>query len=631
MKICLIALPWYDCRLPQPALGTLAAYLRKVEPGWEVDTEYAYLDVAEQGEELYQAISASGVEGDRLYAALMYQRGVDQLVADWDALAPDSALGRYLASVRPHGSATRDVVEAALESLDHQLDRLVASRDWSDTVVGLTTSFAQLFGNVLLAHRLKRSGRRPVVVLGGSTVSPAAIADSLVATYDAIDYVVRGEGELPFHALVHHLARGATGELPRGVVARGRPAAALWQVPDLDALPAPDYDAFFARAGGSRARTALPIEGSRGCWWDRTTKNPKSTCQFCNLNVQWEGYRQRSPRGVAAIMRELCERYHTTQFAFLDNIVRVRGFEDLVSAIMALEIDTRIFHEARANMRPRDLLGFYEAGLRTVQFGIEGLSTSFLRRIHKGTTAIMNLEVMKTCAELGIGSASNLIVDFPGSTQAEVDETVEMIERYAFAYEPLAIAEFTLGIDSAVMRFPADFGVTRVRNHDAYAAVVPPEDLARLVTFQLSFDLADPPVSWAPVRARAAAWKREFRRHAMWYLDGGSFLNVRRVRPGERPESFELAGDHADVYRFCLEIRRRAEIHEALAGGAADRAAALDEILAELVADQLMFQEGAQFLSLAVAPDAAVAARRIRASQQAPAPRALHKLRVLGA
>lgn len=627
-NIRLVALPWHDRRTPQPALGALVGYLRKVEPTWRIDADYAYLDVAIQAPKLYDAISGFDFEGERLYASLLYDRGIDQIAEYWRTVAPGTALGACLDRAKRDGLDTLAVVLQLRELLDRHLDHLVAAHDWNETVVGLTTSFSQLFGNLLLARRIKAIAGSATIVLGGSTASPAAIADALVATYPWIDFVVRGEGELPFHALVQYVARGRAGPLPRGVVARDAPASSTWQVPDLDTLPVPDYDAFFERTGPNRGRAALPLEGSRGCWWDRTAKSRKSTCQFCNLNVQWDGYRQRSARNVAAMMRELAERYSGTRFAFLDNIVRTRGFDELVDEIAALGLDARFFHEARANLRPRDILRFYEVGLRRVQFGLEGLSTSFLRRINKGTTAIMNLEVMKTCAELGVTSASNLITDFPGSTQAEVDETVAMIDRFAHAYEPPTLSRFELGIDSVVMRFPDEFGLVRVRNHDRYADVISPEDLARLVTFQHSYDLGHPPADWSPVSRRVEAWNREYQRHPLWYQDGGSFLHVHRARAGQR-ETVELRGEEAQLYRYCLEIRQRSDIHAAFAGPSTDHAAELDAMLAELVARDLVFQEGAKFLALAAAPDPQAAARRIRRLAGAEPRRALHKLAVV--
>jgi hypothetical protein len=440
-------------------------------------------------------------------------------------------------------------------------------------------------------------------------VSPATIADSILKTFPAIDYIVRGEGEQPLVALLQQIEQRAPHPRITGVATREQPAAGsgMWQVRDLDSLPTPDFDAFYARVP-STGQAVLPIEGSRGCWWDRTTKSPKATCNFCNLNVQWDGFRQKSAPRIASEMRELASRYRAAHFAFLDNIVRLRGFDEFVDALRGLDLDARIFHEARANLRPYDLLRFREAGLRAVQFGLEGLSNSVLKRINKGTSVIMNLEVMKTCAELGIRSHSNLIIDFPSSTQAEVDETLDIIDRYACAYEPPAIAGFELGIDSVVARFPEQFGITRLRNHDRYADVIPADTLAGLQLFQLSFDAVAAPVNWWPVVERVEEWRADYKPHPLWYQDGGSFLHVFRHRPGRPMQTIELLGNSARLYRFCLQIRTRSEIDAAF-GGQGDSAF---ELLGPMIDQSIVYQEGERFLALAVAPDPMMAARRIR-------------------
>jgi ribosomal peptide maturation radical SAM protein 1 len=554
----------------------------------------------------YMAISDSDIEGERLYASLLYDRGAADLVSYWQTVSPRSRLGAMLESVKSRGETVENIVRVLRSRLDSHLDSIVRSRSWDNVIVGMTTSFSQLFGNVLLARRIKSVAASAVVVLGGPTVSPAAIADSIVATYPWVDYVVRGEGELAFHSLVNYIAGAPNGSLPKGVVSQTTPSETLWQVADLDELPTPDYDAFFE--GLPSRSVALPVEGSRGCWWDRTTKNPKSTCQFCNLNIQWDGYRQRSGAKVAQSIRELSDKYHSTNIAFLDNIVRVKGFDEFVESVGSLTSDIMFFHEARANLRPQQILRLFDAGLRVAQFGLEGLSSSFLHRINKGTTTIMNLEVMKTCAELGIRSSSNLIVDFPSSTKGEVDETVEVIDRYAFAYEPPTTVSFELGIDSAAMRYASDFGIENVRNHDRYKSVVDHADFSRLVTFQKSFDLAAEPVSWAPVISRVDSWRREYRRHLLWYRDGGTFIHVFREHP-QGSRVIELIDDEATVYRYCLQIRALGDICAILPVRSRDY---VEGLLTGLVSNSIMFAEGKRYLSLALAPDPHLAARRIR-------------------
>jgi hypothetical protein len=50
--------------------------------------------------------------------------------------------------------------------------------------------------------------------------------------------------------------------------------------------------------------------------------------------------------------------------------------------------------------------------MREVQIGIEALSSRLLKKLHKGTRAIQNLEIMKNCEMLGIRNISNLILQF---------------------------------------------------------------------------------------------------------------------------------------------------------------------------------------------------------------------------
>jgi len=614
MKVRLIALPWADFRIPQPAIGALTAYLRSAEPGRDVTAEYAYFGVAAEDWDMYRNIAADLGEGDRLYASLLYPEGAPALIKAWEAASPATAMGAYVAQCRREGKSAAWVHETMRERLLRHLDDLVARVDWTGSLVGLTTTYGQLFGNLLLAERIKQRAPDAVVVMGGSTVSPSDIADSFLASYPAIDAIVRGEGELPLAALVTQLERGQaiTAVDVKGVVTRARPAAStkMWQVGDLDALPMPVYDEFFLDSRVDEIEGFMPVEGSRGCWWDRSTKDVNSTCHFCNLNVQWDGYRQKSAGRVAEELRTLAGRHRRTRFQFVDNIERVKGFDEFVSEIEKLDIDAWIFHEARANMRPFDILRFMEVGLRMVQFGIEALSDRVLAQINKGTSVIMNLEVMKICAELQITLMGNLIVNFPGTTDEDVTETLRAIDTYGSLYPPLEAATFALGIGSVVHKFPERYGVSRVRNSDMFQGIVPASVLDRLTLFDFSFDVDwNKQADWLPVIARVERWKREYRGRSFYYEDAGSALRLVRWLPGDPREVIDLVGLEAELYRFCMQIRRRSDIQSVYP---AEDPELIDRVLADLVDRRLMYREKSRFLALAVARDGAVACRRIR-------------------
>jgi ribosomal peptide maturation radical SAM protein 1 len=602
MKVALVSMPWSDHARPSAAIGALLAFVRAQRPAWTVTPRYEYLHIAEAiGYPLYEKLAQDAyVAGELLYLSLLYPERVDASRAQFAARAG-------LAEVP---AESFDDLRTVLDRCADDLARSLAEGEHD--VVGFTTCFGQLFANLLVAERLKRLRPGVAIVLGGSTVS-AEVGVSILAEYPAIDHVVQGEGELPLLALLDAIAGGGPVGSSSGVLSReegrapARPAP-LHEVDSLDALPLPDYGEYAEHAIELGIDWALPVEGSRGCWWDRAarTGNPKATCYFCNLNVQWKGYREKNAERLIGEVRELSERYQITKVFFLDNIIRVHGITELARGIAALGKDLELFYEMRANVRPDELVALWEAGLTHAQFGIEALSSSVLKRIGKGTRAIQNLEAMKTCFELGVRHGGNLITSFPGSTDAEVAETVETIRRFAVAYEPCAISVFALGVNSTVDALRAEFGVTNVRNLDALSAVLPDKARTRLKLFDRNFDAANP-ADWTPVKDAVAAWRERQRaigEPLLSYTDGGSFLRIIDRRQDHRIAVLE--GLQRALYLGCMRIRSGREIAARFGEEAMD-------VMRQLVELDLVFEEGGRYLALATAQSARVAAARIRA------------------
>ena len=357
---------------------------------------------------------------------------------------------------------------------------------------------------------------------------------------------------------------------------------------------------------------ALPLEGSRGCWWDRVrrTGDPKNACYFCNLNVQWGGYRQKTSERLVAEMAALSDKHKNLRLYFLDNIVRSSGIVEFAEAIKKLGKDFDIFYEMRANIKPHELLALKEAGLSAVQFGIEALSTSVLKRVGKGTTTIQNLQVMKLCYELRIFNGANLIVDFPGATLEEVEETRHNLLNFAIAYQPLNISTFGLGVDSTVDALRERFGISNVRNDDVFKKGLPAEVWKRLRLLNLDFD-GPAGVDWAPVKEAVQQW---FALHQggftplLRYQDGGSFVSVIDDRQAQHLEGF-YDGLARDVFMYCMEIRTFDQIARRFCQAEATE---LQEVLEKFIDDQIVFHEAGRYLSLAMALTPEIAARRIR-------------------
>lgn len=638
MKVALVAMPWSIAERPSAALGALAAYVHREQPEIETRAIYEYVHVARRlGFTGYGLIANEFYIGDLLYMPLLFpeqRASVCDHFVEWARRQ-----GRSPADFGGSDwSETFDRLQAIFrERIEAVVEDLAACR-----VVGMTTCFGQLFPNLALARRLRERAPDTRIVLGGSTVS-ARVGASVMEEFPWIDHVIQGEGERPFLAYVSAVAAGEAGaggnargdargdddelDAIRGVVARKHVAerpdgAEMWEMGSLDDLPMPDFSPYVELARQYGFDWRLPIEGSRGCWWDRTRRygNPKSTCYFCNLNVQWNGYRQKSVERLVDEVKTLSEQYTNTQIYFLDNIIRHDGIEDMARGLSGLGKDLEYFYEMRANVHPYHLLLLWESGLRGIQVGVEGLCTSYLRRIGKGTTAIQNLQVMKTCAELGISNASaNLITWFPGSTQEEVEETLHNIRTYALAYEPCNVARFALGVDSTVDKLREQFKVTNVRNKDWLRSGLPEELWQRMRLFDLSYDDAGDTADWGPVERACAGWRELWEttpRPLLFYFDGGTFLRIvdrRAGRSGAHPVRL-LSARSRDIYLYCMEIRSFEDIAGRFGFESEEQQRKLRAFLQQLVQWGLMFAEKRSYLSLALASSPQAAARRLRAA-----------------
>lgn len=626
-SVALVALPWSHVARPAAAIGTLSAYLERELPEVEVGCFYNYVDVALTiGPRLYDHLATFCYElGEILYLPLLYpDRKAD--VAAFVA----TKLAERLADSKPGefviGAASwLEVAEHAQVVLAEQIALLAQKLSPAYGVVGLTTCFGQVFANIALARAIKAISPDTTIILGGSSVS-SRVGPSLLAEYDCLDFVIQGEGEKPLVELLRRLEADPLdtvfekGVLSRSNAARFPQGVPLLEVGRLDDLPLPDFDAYADLARRHGITWDLPIEGSRGCWWDRVKKsgNAKDTCYFCNLNVQWNGYRQKSEERVVREVRELGDRYANGRIFFLDNIIRHQGLDRLAELLAGLGRDLELFYEMRANVRPAQFVALWQAGLKEVQVGIEGLSSSFLKRVGKGTSTIQNLEAMKLCFELGIQNNSNLILDFPTSTEAEVAETVETIERYAICYEPLHMSVFELGVGATTEVLAEKFNLSDVRNAELYKVGMPLDVWGRLqVLSNLSFKNNGLIADWSPVVAAVKRWQA---RHAaatdrkdrlfLSYEDGGSYLRIRDRR--ERFKDHTLRGVDRQVYLYCCEIRRVEQVVERF-GTTEALAARVRKLIDAMVERRLMFRDKDRVLSLAVARSPQAAVRRVQA------------------
>ncbi|MBN1849393.1 MAG: RiPP maturation radical SAM C-methyltransferase [Deltaproteobacteria bacterium] len=605
--IILISTPWPFFNRPSIQLGTLTGFLQKQFPEIKVQALHLYLKIAEKiGYKTYQAISKRPWLAEPLYGALLYPERRKEI----------KKLFMREADGRPELSKIR--FEDLVCRLKKTSEEFIDGMAWGDFgMAGFSVCICQLTASLYFITGIKHRFPHLPIIVGGSMISGDPTY-GLLKTFPEIDFIVNGEGELPLSGLVRFLqdpnGPGQWSHIP-GVISRedlkdGKPMV-FNQLPDLNRLTTPDYDDYFrlieTLKPQNRFFPTLPMELSRGCWWrSRRDTSDRKGCTFCNLNLQWEGYRDKDITKVVSEVDSLTSRYKTLSVAFMDNAVPLRTSHEIFTRIKELGKDLHLFAEIRANTSRRTLRAMREAGTEEIQIGIEALSTGLLKKFNKGTTAIQNLEIMKHCEELRVNNISNLILCFPESNQDDVDETIRTL-AFALPFQPLRIVYFWLGLESYVWQHPHAFGLKAIYNHPNYKIIFP-LDICRSMHFMIQSyrgDLSHQKKLWRPVRDKVREWKKTYEAlhqgplfsPILSFRDGGDFMIIREKRLRGDPVTHRLVGTSRKIYLFCQHNRSLRGILNRFPEIGEDR---IQSFLKMMVDKKLMFEENSRYLSLAV-------------------------------
>jgi len=608
-QIALISPPWPLYTRPSIQLGVLKAYIRSHFPEVEVKAYHVYLNLAESiGYELYHSISERTWLAETVYGALLYP----ERSAGMALLFHSEAAGNRLLR-RTDFARLVAQVQAATE-------QWLSATDWKPLrLVGVTSVLCQLTASLYFMRRLKQHRPDLTIVAGGAAFNSESGAAAL-ALFPEIDAVVCGEGERPLsHLVQHHVMQGqGLQEIPAsdGILLRGAPqlrptGSAFCQLASLEQLPVPDFTDYFETLSGfdsaMRFFPTLPVEFSRGCWWQRETVAGEGRgCEFCNLNLQWRGYRAKSAGQAVSEVDQLTRRHRLLSVAVMDNVLPKDSTVDLLHGLAGLNRDLSIFAEIRATTPLGELKLMRMAGMRTVQVGIEALSSRLLRKLRKGTRVIQNLEIMKHCEALGIANLANLIAHFPASDEEDVAETLKTMD-FGGPFRPPTFVSFWLGLGSPAWRHPEMLGLRKVFNHPHWARIFPQRVFHQLPLMVQSYrgGCGRQRRLWQPVRDRLRSWAKTYEalhrgavaEPILSYRDGDDFMIIRERRLRGDTASHRLEGSSRQIYLFCNHQRSLRRIIANFPSIPADKIASFLQMMSS---QKLMFSENNCFLSLAV-------------------------------
>ena len=314
-------------------------------------------------------------------------------------------------------------------------------RRYAPDVAGISALTLNRYYALKLAGLIKDA--RPGVKIVMGNAHSTIMWKQILLNYPAVDYVVRGEGELPFFELVKLLENGGGPGDAAGIkgvtcIKDGLPAGSedLNFIENIDSLPLPLYSAFdlsaypsgriFSEIYGKKVKKAgaASIVSSRGCPY---------SCYFCASRVLWRGsWRGQGGARVVKEMLHLRERYNIGFFNFRDEnfTVSKKRVLDICAELKRSGLDAAWKATARLdNIDEEMLCAMSGAGCVNLAIGIESGSEKVLKLINKEISKDRIESVFALVKKCGIRPDAFFILGNTGETRETLRETEELIYK----------------------------------------------------------------------------------------------------------------------------------------------------------------------------------------------------------
>ncbi|MCW3100596.1 MAG: hpnR [Chthonomonadaceae bacterium] len=605
-RVLLISMPFGALERPAISLGLLQAHCQRLNVPCE--TRYLTFAFAERvglGDYLWlcsDSVPYTTFAGDWLFTEALYGR---RPYAD----------AAYLDEVLRRTWQLQETDLARLQRMRNEvepfLDHCLISIAWSDyTFVGFTSVFQQNIASLALAARLKQRYPHLTIAFGGANWEDV-MGVALLEQFPFVDLAFSGEADESFPAVLEARREKRSVHGIRGVSANSRSRLAALapavRVPDLDSVPVPDYDAFFAQKNASPSvagiSSTLLVETARGCWWGE-----RSHCTFCGLNGATMAFRSKTPERVVTEMKLLRKRYGVKTFSVVDDILDMRYFRSVLPELAAADLGIDFFWEVKANLTSSQVRQLRDAGVVLIQPGIESLNDHVLKLMRKGTTAFHNVELMKWCREFGVKPYWNFLYGFPGETAEDYAESGALIEAIWHLDPPTGYGPIRMDRFSPYHTDPAGFGMVNIRPMAPFTYLYPFERQKLMeIAYYFDFDYEDGRTDDAYARQTLETVREWIADGARGMLemrdesDGTLYLLDTRRELASAPRQATLRGWKAAVYLACDRAQTISHLMQLPAVQSEDvPESEIRAFLDRCVQNQLMVHNGQNWLGVAV-------------------------------
>lgn len=345
--------------------------------------------------------------------------------ADLAAVLPPLGLASIAAVLRSAGHEVAILDGARLRGVPNQVwaERIAAAEP---DFVGFSANTPAFLDAYDVCRGVKEAYPEARTVFGGVHTSWGR--ESLLRDFEAIDYLVAGEGEYAFRRL-------AAGEDPRsipGLYYRDGSSVLFGPIQDkaslctMDDLPFPAYDLI----DGFPREYRLPlfsygshpgahIISSRGCVYQ---------CSYCDRSVFQRSFRWNSPEYTFELVKLLHRDYGVRHVYFYDDLFTLnrKRVATLCGLLEKARLDIRFNCIVRIGHIDKELIGLLRSGgCWMVNVGIESGDQRILDDHKEGLRVEDIRRDVQQLHEAGLYVKGLFMMGFPGETEESIRKTID--------------------------------------------------------------------------------------------------------------------------------------------------------------------------------------------------------------
>ena len=293
-------------------------------------------------------------------------------------------------------------------------------------LVGISSLFTPYMQEALqTAETVKGCHPDCKIVVGGH--HPSALPQSVMES-TAVDFVIRGEGEVSLHLLAEAVSKGGAYHSIPGLVFRRKNGAlhinppARMKHPDDHPLPAADLlnHRFYRR----KKRTAMVIVAGRGC---------PMMCSYCSVGARSDLiYRKRSVESVIDEIQRGVDQYDVGFIDFEDENLSLdrRWFLKLLAEIKRRFSSNGLELRAMNGLYPPSLdeeviRAMQAAGFRTLNLSLGSTSTEQLKRFNRSDVRAAFDRALKLAEDYSLNAVGYVICAAP--FQSAEDSVLDLL------------------------------------------------------------------------------------------------------------------------------------------------------------------------------------------------------------